>query len=606
MTIDFSQGAILQPDNSCIFKTWAPLYEAMVLHIVAPKEQRITMKKDAMGFFTAHVKEVDPSAQYFYAPDDGKEFPDPASFFQPNGVHEASALINHSSFEWKDQHWKGIDKPALILYELHVGTFTPEGTFEAIIPRLDDLLDTGINAIEIMPVAQFPGERNWGYDGVFPYAVQHSYGGPEGLKQLVDACHQKGIAVYLDVVYNHIGPEGNYFKEFGPYFTHKYITPWGDAINFDGPWSDGVRDFFSDNVLYWLHHFHIDGLRLDAIHVIYDDSAFNIWGLINQKVKWLEQQTGRTYILIAECDFNNPSVITPIEKNGFGFDMEWLDDFHHIVYALLDKEGQVLYEDFYTLEQAAKAINEGFIYTGEYVKARKRKFGASSKGVPGDKFVIFNQNHDQIGNRADGARLSKLINQKSIQLATALMFLSPYIPLLFMGEEYSETAPFLYFVDHSEPALIKAVRDGRKREFAHFYNGQDPIDPQAATTFENSKLHWHLRQEPSHKMMLEWYKSLIQLRKTNPALQTFDKAFVQAYVIHEKILTMHRQSPDGIDYLFAVFNFSTDLLSFELPVDKHLWTMLLSNNEAYTTMMQTNAGARLELEGHGMMLFSGT
>src|SRR5690606_29059914 len=419
-----------------------------------------------------------------------------------------------------DQNWKGIPFADLVLYELHVGTFTEPGTFEAIIPRLKELAETGINAIELMPVSQFPGHRNWGYDGVYPYAVQNSYGGPNGLKKLVNACHHRGIAVFLDVVCNHLGPEGNYFGKFGPYFTEKYTTPWGSAINFDGKWSDGVREYFANNALHWFEHYHIDGLRCDAVHETYDMGAVNFWELTHDKVKALGQRLGRHLHLVAESDLNSPRVVMPPEVGGWGFAAQWLDDFHHSSYVLLDKSGKSRYGDFGRMDQLAKAIKEGFVHSGEYVNFRKRKHGASSAGLPGDKFVAFHQNHDQVGNRAGGERLGMLVGFERVKLAAALLMLSPYVPMLFMGEEYGDPSPFFYFVSHSDPELIQAVREGRKKEFAAYHGNAELRDPQEEETFRESILQWKLRMRGKHSVLRNWYATLITLRKTLPALRS--------------------------------------------------------------------------------------
>lgn len=603
MNIKFSQGALLNPDNTCTFKIWAPLHDTVSLHFISPEAQWIPMKKNDLGFFSVTVENIDPSTRYFYNLDGKKDCPDPASFFQPEGVHKASAIVNHNEFVWTDEHWKGIAQKDLILYEIHVGTFTPEGTFEAIIPRLDDLLDTGINAIEIMPVGQFPGDRNWGYDGVFPFAAQNSYGGPDGLKKLVDACHQKGIAVFLDVVYNHLGPEGNYFAEFGYYFTDKYKTPWGNAINFDGPWSDAVRDFFSDNAVYWLNFFHLDGLRFDAIHAIYDTNATTVWSMMDAKVNLLEQQTGRKYILFAESDDNDPKVSLPIGSNGKGFEGQWLDDFHHAVYAMLDIDNAFLYEDFFSVAQIAKSINDGFVHSGEYVKARKRKHGAPSTGINGEKFVAFIQNHDQIGNRVGGTRLTTLITPEKVRLAAALLLLSPYIPLLFMGEEYGETNPFLYFTSHSGTELITAIKEGRKKEFERFFAEGEPEDSQDVATFNESKLNWEQRNSGTCKLMHDWYKSLIHIRKTNAALKTCDKKMLMADTIEERVLVLHRWSEDQSAYLVAVFNFSEKPFLYRLPGIKPTWKLLLSADNNKDDVFEQ--GSSITLNGFSMMLFSG-
>ncbi|HTF81679.1 MAG TPA: malto-oligosyltrehalose trehalohydrolase, partial [Cytophagales bacterium] len=515
-------GSKYAPDK-IIFKVWAPLKERMHLHIVHPTDKKVEMNKDEEGYFSVIIEGLPRDTEYYYMPDGDTDYPDPASEFQPKGVHGPSAVVDHSSFAWSDDAWKGKPLQDLILYELHVGTFTPEGTFEAIIPRLDALLEVGINAIELMPVCQFPGTRNWGYDGVYPYAVQESYGGPQGLKKLVNACHHRGIAVFLDVVYNHLGPEGNYFNQFGPYFTEKYSTPWGSALNYDGEYCDPVKEYFTDNPLYWFEHYHIDGLRLDAIHMIFDRDAVTFWELTYNKVKLLEQRLGRPLYMTAESDFNSPAILKTPEIGGYGLDAQWLDDFQHALYVLLDKQGLARYSDYGKMEQLAKAFKEGFVHSGEYVAARKKKYGASSAGIPGNKFIVFTQNHDQVGNRARGERFSLLMNFEQLKIAAAALFLSPYVPMLFMGEEYGEDAPFVYFMDHSDLELIKAVQEGRKKEFEQFNWSQEPLDPQDIQTYELSKIQWEKRTEPKYNTMLQWHKALIKLRNTEAILKNFNK-----------------------------------------------------------------------------------
>ena len=543
--------------NNCWqFCVWAPEKKQMALHIVKPFEKEFTMHQNDEGCFTVSVETKEKDLCYFFKPDNENDFPDPASQYQPDGVHGASQTIDHSLYKWTDRDWKGIPLSQWILYELHTGVFTPEGTFESIINRLDDLIDVGINAIEIMPVAQFPGERNWGYDGTYPYAVQNSYGGPDGLKKLVDACHQKGIAVILDVVYNHLGPEGNYFPRFGPYFTNKYHTPWGDAINFDDAWSDGVRDYFSDNVIYWFENFHIDGLRCDAIHAIFDHGAVPIWELIHQKVKTLEEKLERRFYLIAESDLNSPAVLKLPEQGGYGFDAQWLDDFHHALYVLLNPSDKQRYYDFGSMQQLVKAYNEGFVHSGEWVRFRKRKFGASSATISGDKFIVFSQNHDQIGNRPDGKRLNRLIDFEKLKLASASILLAPYIPMLFMGEEYAEESPFFYFVSHGDKELIKAVREGRKKEFEDFGFDDTVPDPQDEDTFNWCKLRWEKRNQGYHGMVLRWYKELTGLRKTLWPLNDFQKRNMRAELINEKAFALFRHTGGMEESMICLFNFS--------------------------------------------------
>ncbi|OKL41704.1 malto-oligosyltrehalose trehalohydrolase [Pontibacter flavimaris] len=583
-------GALYLGHGRCRFHVWAPEKQHMMLHLVHPRERTIRMQQDAWGYFTAEVEDVAHGTRYYFNSDNEGDFPDPASFSQPEGVHGPSEVVDHTSFTWTDAHWKNLPLQEMVLYELHVGTFTPEGTFEAIIPRLEELRETGINALELMPVAQFPGGRNWGYDGVFPFAVQHSYGGPEGLKKLVDACHAKGIAVLLDVVYNHLGPEGNYLGKFGPYFTGKYKTPWGAAINFDGAYSDGVRAFFSENPVYWLRHFHIDGLRLDAIHTMFDQSATSFWELMSHKIAQATQESGRPFHLVGESDLNSPRVVQPAETGGYGFNAQWLDDFHHALYVLLDKKGQSLYEDFGQMAQLVKAYTDGFVHSGEYVKFRKKTFGASSAHLPGDTFIAFTQNHDQVGNRVHGERMSVLVNFERLKLSAAALLLSPYIPMLFMGEEYGEDNPFLYFVSHSDKKLIKAVQEGRKREFAGFKWEGEPPNPQDAHTFESSKLQWQKREKSKHNLLLKWYQHLISMRKEMPALRNIDKERVQAAALGEQGFILLRQSMDREQQLLCLFNLSEQELKYEWPTPEPKYKLVLHSKDEQ--WMQQKEGAK--------------
>jgi len=560
------------------FTVWAPCSKGIALDIIYPDCRRVAMEKDEDGYWRVLVNNIYPSTKYFYLLENVRRRPDPVSFFQPEGVHGPSVVIDHTMYKWEDHIWESIPLRTMIIYELHVGTFTPEGTFEAIIPRLQDLRSLGINTIEIMPVAQFPGERNWGYDGTYPFAVQNSYGGPDALKTLVNACHKQGIAVILDVVYNHLGPEGNYLQEFGPYFTDHYKTPWGKAINFDGAYSDGVRNFFIQNALYWFQFFHVDGLRLDAIHGIYDRGAKHILEELSEEVEKFSNNQGRKHYLIAESDLNDPRVVRPREKGGYGIDAQWCDDFHHSLHCLLTGEKEGYYVDFGGVEDLKKSFEQGFVISGTYSAYRKRRHGASTEGLSAQQFIVFSQNHDQVGNRKFGERLSVLVEFERLKLAAGAVFVSPYIPLVFMGEEYGEDAPFHYFVSHSDPELIKAVREGRKKEFKSFSWNQEPPDPQSIGTFLDSKLKWNKRFEEKHRILLGFYKHLIALREKIPALHQRDKnCFSISTIEDKKVIFIHRWHGDS--QIWSLLNFNEQKSSVLLNIPEGTWRKLLDSSE---------------------------
>ncbi len=547
-------GATPTDSNAVHFKVWAPLAETLSVRIHSANAARIPLTPSAMGYWEGTVPSLSTDSLYSFIINHHLERPDPASRFQPNGVHGPSVIVDPSAFTWTDHHWKGLPLERFIIYELHVGAFTPEGTFEAVINKLPYLRETvGITAIELMPVAQCPGVRNWGYDGVYLFAPQANYGGPEGLKRLVDACHAQGLAVIMDVVYNHLGPEGNYLGDYGPYFTHRYPTPWGQAINYDGPDSDPVRHFFISNALYWVTEYHIDALRLDAIHGIFDFSAKHILQELGEAVHEQAHRLRRTIHVIAESDLNDARVITPIRKGGYGLDAQWSDDFHHALHCLLTGEQNGYYEDFGKLDHLATAIQDHFVYSGQYSTHRKRRHGNSAKNASPTQFVVFAQNHDQVGNRAHGDRLSTLVPFEALKLAAAAVLLSPNIPLVFMGEEYGETAPFLYFIDHGDPGLIEAVRQGRKTEFASF-GWRDVPDPYAQSTFDRSHLQWPSITSTPHDLLLHWHRALITLRKTHPALGAGHKTDTLKVQAHAKAntLTIHRASRSGAEALLIL------------------------------------------------------
>jgi maltooligosyltrehalose trehalohydrolase len=571
-------GAHCRDDGTCEFTLWAPLAESISLKIRAPFEKVIPMQKSERGYWKTTVDGIPPGTLYMYGIEGELDRPDPASYFQPKGVHEASQIIDHGAFPWSDSEWQGLPLPEMIMYELHVGTFTPDGTFEAVIPRLEELKDLGINALEIMPIAQFPGERNWGYDGVYPYAVQNSYGGPEGLKGLVNACHKKGMAVILDVVYNHLGPEGNYLGDYGPYFTDRYKTPWGQAINFDGPYSNEVRKYFIDNALYWFEHYHVDALRLDAVHGIYDMSARHFLLELSESVGEFSKLSGRKYYLIAESDLNNPLLAAPEERGGCGMDGLWCDDFHHSLHTLLTGEDTGYYVDFEKTDHLVKSLKEGYVYSGQFSRFRKKNHGNSSRALPADRFIVFSQNHDQAGNRMLGERLSSLVSFESLKLAAGIVLLSPYIPLIFMGEEYGERAPFLYFISHSDAQLIERIREGRKKDFEMFAGETAPSDPQNTETFVRSKIDWHRRTQGHHMALLHLYKELIQCRRDMKALAYLDKNCCEVLSDRKGVIGMRRWKDDA--HVTAIFNFNkSDKALHALPRDM-VWKKVVDSSDS--------------------------
>jgi maltooligosyltrehalose trehalohydrolase len=510
-------GATLTSEGGWNFTVWAPQHERLELHLLGDHSAFLPMQRDERGYHRTDAEidaeDVRAGTKYLYRFANSQERPDPASRRQPDGVHGPSELVNLQNFRWTDRHWKGLQLADSVFYELHVGTFTSEGTFNALRAELDRLAAIGVTTIEIMPIAQFPGSRNWGYDGVYPFAVQTSYGTPRDLQLLVDAAHSRGLAVALDVVYNHLGPEGNYLSVYGPYFTEHYKTPWGAALNFDGPDSDEVRRFFIENALYWLENFHIDVLRLDAIHGIVDASAFPFLAELSKEVDAFAARTGRIISLVAESDLNDARVLRSRCEGGFGVPSQWSDDFHHSVHTLLTGEHSGYYEDFGGIQYLAGTLKQGWYYAGQHSRHRRRRHGNRPPAFKGTNYVVCTQNHDQVGNRAFGERLSSLVNFEGLKLAAGANLLSPFVPLVFMGEEYGETAPFLYFTSHSDPDLAEAVRRGRTEEFRSFsWQGQIP-DPQADSTFASSRLQHELAQEEPYRTLLRFYQMLLRFRK---------------------------------------------------------------------------------------------
>jgi maltooligosyltrehalose trehalohydrolase len=570
-------GATPLGDDTCGFLVWAPAIDQVEVHILSPEERIVPLEKISRGYHYAVVQGVKPGTRYFYRLDGNKERADPASKFQPEGVHGPSQVID-PHFVWEELHWSGIPLSNYVLYELHVGTFTAQGTFDAVVPHLDELKDLGITTIEIMPVAQFPGDRNWGYDGVYPFAVQNSYGGPEGLKRLVNSCHQRGLAVTLDVVYNHLGPEGNYLNDFGPYFTGRYRTPWGSAINFDGPDSDEVRRFFIENGLYWVREFRVDALRLDAVHGIFDFSALHFLQELACAVHEQAERLNRRIYVIAESDLNDARLVRSQEQGGYGLDAQWNDDFHHSLHTLLTRERTGYYEDFGRIQDLAKAFAEGFVYSGAYSPARRRRHGNSSKTISARKLVVFAQNHDQVGNRLKGDRLSALVSFEGLKLAAGVVLLSPFIPLIFMGEEYGETAPFPYFVSHSDPDLREAVRRGRRQEFAYLQVSDEPPDPQEEATRQSAILDHSLRHQGNHRILYELYKELTKLRSEIRAFAGLSKDRMEVVCLErESTLVVRRWGLK--DQVAAIFHFGDTTVSVNVPLPYGRWLKRLASGD---------------------------
>jgi maltooligosyltrehalose trehalohydrolase len=549
------QGALRQSDESVVWRVWAPSSTTVSLVTLCSgqrKETVMTLEDDC--YFTHRQSRAEDGLRYGYKLADGREYPDPASRWQPEGVHRFSAVFSPQSFPWTDAGWRGIDRDELVIYELHVGAFTPEGTLDAIAPRLPQLAELGVTAVELMPLAQFPGDRNWGYDGVYPYAVQNSYGGPRALQRLVDAAHRAGLAIILDVVYNHFGPEGNYSCNYGPYLTDRYHTPWGMAVNYDGPQSDAVRQFAIDNARMWVRDLHADGLRLDAVQTIYDFGPRHILAEIQAAVQSEAVHAGRRVHVIAESNQNDIRLIRRKKRGGYALDGVWSDDFHHAVHALLSGERDGFYMDFGDPSQVAKAINEVFVYDGCYSPFHRRRHGSRVGRIDRTRFVICVQNHDQVGNRAQGDRLGTLLPPAAQRLACGLLLLSPCVPLLFMGEEYGEQTPFPFFCSFDDPALVEAVRQGRRREFDKSPEFEIP-DPQDITTFATARLSWAWPEGSPHSQLRRLYQDLLAARHRWPALR--DRRHTIVRLLNDRVsdapalLAIRRGGEDG---LLAVAN----------------------------------------------------
>ena len=536
-------GASLH-DDLTTFRVWAPRCRTVDLAIEGRPPQLLRDAGDGIRELT--VPALPPGTRYQYRLDGERYRPDPVSRWQPEGVHGPSVIVDPLRFAWTDQGFRGHARSDLVFYELHVGTYTSAGTFEALIAQLPRIADLGVTAVELMPVAEFPGSRNWGYDGVHLYAPQSTYGGPQGLRRLIDAAHGQGLSVFLDLVYNHLGPEGNYLAEYGPYFTDRYKTPWGTAINYDGPDSAGVRRHVVENARAWVREFHVDGLRLDAVHSIFDASPLHILTELAEAAREEARALGRPVHVMVESHDNDRQLVLPTAKNGLGLDGIWADDFHHALHVRLTGEQGGYYMDFTAPEALPRAISDGFAFQGERSEYFGRERGTPSADLPGDHFVICTQNHDQVGNRAKGDRLSSMLSLDAVKAGAALMFAAPALPLLFMGEEYGETSPFQFFTSFLDAGLVEAVRRGRTAEFAKFaWQGEVP-DPGAPATFLRSRLSPSLATAPRHRELREYYRQWLALRARHPSLGSGHKELARATLDPTgQVVIVHRASPAG-------------------------------------------------------------
>ena len=597
-------GAEYIQNGNCRFRTWSPTAENVQL-IIKGRNEPVDLEKKTKGYWEATVDNIEPGDLYKFRLDGKDEYPDPASGSQPQGVHSWSEVTNPVAYEWKDSQWTGRRLGDMVIYELHVGTFTPEGTFEAVIEKLEHLEELGINTIEIMPISQFPGNRNWGYDGVYPFAAQDSYGGVQALQKLIDACHQRNFSVLLDVVYNHLGPEGNYISQYGPYFTDKYHTPWGSALNFDDEHSDAVRNHFIQNALMWLRDFHFDGLRLDAIHEIIDRGAKHFLKELSEKVDELEDSTGRQYVLIAESDLNDTRIIADYEHGGYGLEGQWVDDFHHSLHTVLTGEDAGYYKDYGKMELLAKSFRQAFVYDGMYSAFRKKTVGNSPAGLAPSNFVVCIQNHDQVGNRLLGERISQLVSFEKQKLAAGTMLAAPFVPMLFMGEEFAEKNPFQYFISHGDEDLVKAVQEGRKREFEYFNHAEGEFpDPQSQKTFEHSKLNWDFKNDPEQKNIFNFYKEMLRLRKEG-AFRDFATSEVSTKTNEEnRILQVSAESKE--DSLFGIFNFSSEPFSLKISDEKDPQLIIFSADKRFggnSAAVDLQEGDTLNIPGESFIIF---
>jgi len=555
-------------------RVWAPMAKNVLCRFYQ-KDMEIALKPQQYGYWHAET-DLLAAGDLYWISVDGNELPDPISLSQPEGVHGPSKVVD-LTFSWTDNDYRPPALSDFIIYELHVGTFTSSHDFDGVIKKIPYLKDLGITAIEIMPVAQFPGERNWGYDGVFPFAVQHSYGGASEFQRLVNSCHEANIAVILDVVYNHLGPEGNYFSNYGPYFTDKYHTPWGNALNYDDSYCHGQRDLVLNNVRMWFEDFHIDALRLDAVHAIKDFNAVHILQQIRKETDEIIAKSEKSHFLFIECDLNDRRFLDPLAKNGFGMDAQWLDEFHHSLRVSVGEPKKGYYEEFNGLADLVKAYEKAYVFDGNYSPHREKFFGTDTLGIKGDHFIVFCQNHDQVGNRMMGDRAASLYPVETTRLMAFAVFISPYLPLLFMGEEWGTERAFPYFTSHSDPKLVEQVRQGRKKEFEDFFEDSEFLDPQDETIFRNTVLNWDEQDSEVHQKHLSYYRSLIAFRKTNPVLKNIQRDEMTAKCLpDQKVLILAMKKNESS--LFVMMNFSAAVQQVTLPEDLQ-WKMIFNTNE---------------------------
>ncbi|MDN5375494.1 MAG: maltooligosyltrehalose trehalohydrolase [Thermacetogenium sp.] len=532
---------------------------ALVVHRNG-REEVFPMTEEEPHLYSTVLEGAGPGLLYKFRLDDEGDFPDPYSHYQPEGVHGFSQVIDHNSYRWQDENWRGRNLEELVIMEIHVGTFSQEGTFKGVLERLDYLRELGVNAIELMPVVQTPGRWNWGYDGANLFSVNNNYGTPDDLKQLIDTCHREQIAVILDVVYNHFGPEGNYIPVYGPYLTDKYQTPWGPAVNYDDRYSRYTRKMVLDNIRYWLEDYHIDGLRLDAVHAIKDSSPIHILQEIALTVRNLSLKQNRRKFVIAESDANDSRLINPLDRGGYGMDAQWMDDFHHCIHTVLTGEHQGYYMDYGWPEYLEKVF-KNYLYTGQYSRYWGKKRGTDGSRNPGRQFVVAIQNHDQVGNRGWGERLAALVDFPYLKAAAGLLFFAPYVPLIFMGEEYGEKNPFLFFTDYQDPELKRNISLGRKEEFKKF-GWQEIPDPQDPATFYRSRLTPRRLWREENRQLFRYYRDLIALRFSHPVLKEPDKRNLEIKVDGASRLVVIARWREGVR-LTGLFNLGERVIPIE-------------------------------------------